>query len=148
MSKENEYPSALRCLMLAGGRMQIVPAKIDLLNPEREGQASHLYFVWTFTEGALVDLDGAIKGQASSRLFGYFTDHANLYAMGRHDVALPRACFEGMKGDFLELMRLVVAAVETDIPEGAKWSYAFCLCDCLGAAVPVGTGFGFEKKTS
>ena len=61
---------------------------------------------------------------------------------------LPRACFEGMKGDFLELMRLVVAAVETDIPEGTKWSYAFCLCDCLGAAVPVGTGFGFEKKTS
>lgn len=148
MNEENGCPSTLRCLMLSGGRMQIVPSKIDLLNPQREGKARHLYFVWTFTEGALVDLDGAIEGQASSRLFGYFTDHADLYAMGRHDVALPRARFEGMKGDFLELMCLVVAAVEPDIPEGTKWSYAFCLCDCLGAAVPVGTGFGFEKETS
>ena len=146
MIKENGTPNAFRCVMLAGGRTQIVPAKIRLLNPQREGRADHLYFAWTFGEGTVVDLDGAIKGQASSQLFGYFTDHADLYAMGRHDATLPCARFEEMKGDFLELTGLIVAAVEPDIPESVKWSYAFCLCDCLGEGVPVGMGFSFEKK--
>ena len=76
---------------------------------------------------------------------GYFTDYVDLYAMGRRDTPLLRPHFEEMKADFFELMELVVAAVEPDIPEGAKWSYAFCLCDCFGSEVPVGTGFGFQK---
>ncbi|WP_302941820.1 hypothetical protein [Senegalimassilia anaerobia] len=145
MNEKSEGGSMFRRVGLAGGRAQIVPAEINLLNPQREGEAGYLYFVWPFVEGGRIDLDAAIKGQAPSPLSGYFTDYVDLYAMGRHDTPLLRPHFEEMKADFFELMELVVAAVEPDIPEGAKWSYAFCLCDCFGSEVPVGTGFGFQK---
>lgn len=145
MNKGNGSSSMLRRVELADGRAQIVPAGIRFLNPQREGEAEYLYFAWSFTEDDQVDLDAAIKGQALSPLFGFFTDYIDLYAMGRHDTLLLRPHFEEMKDDFLDLMELVCAAVEPEVPEGTKWSYAFCLCDCFGGEVPVGTGFGFEK---
>lgn len=119
--------------------------RLIFLTRNARGEAGYLYFVWPFVEGGRIDLDAAIKGQAPSPLSGYFTDYVDLYAMGRHDTPLLRPHFEEMKADFFELMELVVAAVEPDIPEGAKWSYAFCFCDCFGSEVPVGTGFGFQK---
>ena len=147
MSEMSEGGSMFRRVELAGGRAQIVPAEINLLNPQREGEAGYLYFVWPFIEGDLVDLGAAIKGQAAFPLSGYFTDYVDLYAMGRHDTPLLRPHFEEMQADFFELMELVIAAVEPDIPKGAKWSYAFCLFDYFCAEVPVGTGFGFQKGT-
>lgn len=145
MIKANQTGGFCR-VELADGRAQIVPGGIKLLNPEREGDALNLYLVWAYKDGEQADLDAAIRGGALGTLMGFFTDHADLYAMGRHDVVLLRDHFEEMRGDFVELMRLVIDAVDPVVAKGDEWSYAFCLCDCMGAEVPVGTGYSFVKR--
>ena len=135
-----------RRVELAGGRMQIAPGGIRLLNPEREGDARHLYLVWAYKDGEQAGLDAAVGGGALGPFMGFFTDYEELYAMGRHDVVPLRDHFEEMRGDFVELMRLVIDAVDPVVAKGEEWSYAFCICDCMGIEVPVGTGYSFVKR--
>ena len=42
MNEKSEGGSMFRRVGLAGGRAQIVPAEINLLNPQREGEAGYL----------------------------------------------------------------------------------------------------------
>lgn len=64
-----------KAVKLQGGVAEFVPQKTIILNPELEGRASCLYFVWAnYGEGERVsELNDAITDESVS-LFGWFSD--------------------------------------------------------------------------
>lgn len=133
---------------LANGKMELIPEHMVILNPEAEYAAQCLYFVWAFKADEPATLDDAICEKKGAFLYGYFTNYADLYKLGRHDEALERTRFESLSIDYLDMNNRVLNALSNRINDGETWTYAFCLCDTMGSEVPVGTGYGFKKGPS
>lgn len=63
---------------LAGGRFEIVPSELVLLNGEHEGSRAHLYGVWAFDCTRPCDMAGAAEGRCVGRMMGYLSDSPDL----------------------------------------------------------------------
>lgn len=131
----------LKTVELGLGNVQLVPANVEVLNPESAARRSHLYFAW-FVDATKPDagnaLDDSIRGKGLCHPFGYCTDYPDLYTAGRADVPVSRSRRESLEKDWLELGDLMAIAASKYLPNDAPWVFAFCLCDCLGREVQVG----------
>lgn len=134
--------------ILASGKMELVPETLAYLNPESEGSTQYLYFVWPFKADAPFTLKDTVGSQAKAPLYGYFTNHLDLYKAGRHDAAVEYAHFKELECEYLDLTKRVLDKIEPLIGKGEVWTYAFCVCDSMGGEVPVGVANGFEKVMS
>ena len=136
----------LKAVSLTDGHKEIVPVNLTVLNPFREGKARYLYFAWPFELSNPCSFDDAVRGLGIAGVFGYFTDHRDLFKLGRHDASMRRSEFIAAQADYFELLDLVVNKVMPVVPANTPWSFGFCRCDCTGAKVPIGTSFSFEKR--
>lgn len=131
----------LKIARLVNGKAQVVPKNLEMLNPWKEGERECLHFAWFIdpddpeTHGTL---DDSIMGRGVCHPFGYFSDHPDLYAVGRDDVAVPRGLLDVLAKDWWRLWSLMAEAAVRELPAGSSWAYKVCLCDCTGASVPVG----------
>lgn len=140
----------LKGVSLAGGRRQIVPGNLEVLNPEEEGGRAYLYLVWMIDPEHVDDPEDfrdCVEGRGICHPFGWFTDFRDLYRLGRHDTPMLRSRFEAATADYMAMLDALMAASERNLPEGTWWTFAWMLCDCMGGEVPVGTApYAIETK--
>lgn len=132
---------------LANGKMELIPKNLVMLNPESQEHAQYLYFVWPFKADAPISFKDVLCSEPKAPLYGYFTDHIDLYKTDRHDEVLSYAHFEELKEDYLDMTKRLLEKIDSLTDDGETWSYAYCLCDCLGREVQIGTSHGFTKVT-
>ena len=135
----------LKVVALADGRKQVVPSGLVLINPDREGKAQYLYYAWGIRFDKPCTFADTARGKGVTSLYGYLTDCKDLYKLGRHDTPMLRTRFEAAKPDYFALASAMIDALASAVPVGVPCTYAFALCDSMGAPVPVGTGYWAER---
>lgn len=63
---------------LKGGRFEVVPRDIVILNAGQEGHRSHLWAVWAMDCAAPCDMTGAAEGRCAGPLMGFLSDWSDL----------------------------------------------------------------------
>lgn len=148
MNRPNETPDqsfeapGLKYARLSQDGIQAIPANLEFLNPEEEGKRSCLYLVWfldTNNPENPGSFDDSAFGRGICHPFGFFTDYPDLYITGQQERILTTSHLKELTEEWFALWRLMADAAARELPEGAGFAYAFCLCDCLGREVPVGT---------
>jgi hypothetical protein len=137
-----ESRPGLKEVVLADDRMEVVPSNLQILNPSEEGKCRFLYFIWIMPPeraGEPGMLDECAEGRGLCRPFGWFTDHEDLYLLGRHDVPMRRERYKLEKEDYLSMAQALAEAVDRELPKGTWWTYAWMRCDSFGGETPVGT---------
>ena len=140
--ENNNTNSPFKVVSLAHGKRTVIPSSVKLLNPEAEGKKQVLYFVWPLsTEDPEhpCSLQEAIDGEGFGLVFGFFTNHYDLYKLGRHDEAMFRFHFNAVKVDYLCMLDKLCKALAVQLDDGVSCGFAWCLCDASGKDVPVGT---------
>lgn len=137
--------SEFSTVKLANGTMEFIPSHLVYLNPKSEGSTQCLYLVWPFKANEPVALNEAMNYKTKTPLYGYFTDHPDLYKMGRHNITLDYAHFNELSDDYFDMTNRLLGKIESLTSTDEIWSYAFCICDSRGTKVPIGVSPSFER---
>lgn len=135
----------LKVINLSDGHKQIIPNSCTVLNPKMEGKRPYAYFVWPIPtqENLYIDFDASTEGRGFHTPFVYFTNFKDLYITGSNDTPINSKHLYEMVPEYLELNKLALDILHDD---GLKQPFmlAYCLCDCMGNEVPIGTSHGYQ----
>lgn len=130
-------------IRLSGGRIEIVPANLMLLNQELEGERRYVWGIWAFDAFAPCDLVGAAEGRCLGPLMGYLSDRDDLwrYGGGGRERFAGRADASECGIQVLDMLLLAAVALErSGAVEGEMYGLAWAMFDMTSTAdfVPMG----------
>ncbi len=135
----------LKVINLSNGYKQIIPDSCTILNPEMENKRSYAYLAWPIPlkENIYIDFHTSAEGKGLHTPFVYLTDYNDLYITGRNDTPIERKRLNDMTPDYFEMNKLALDILRKDGLD-QPFMLAYCLCDCMGNEVPIGTSHGYQ----
>lgn len=134
-------------IALSDRKKQLVPSTLTLLNPQRERKARHLYFVWLVDPENPCSLDDATKGK-SFGFYGFFSDLDNFDKIGQNNpLATTKKEWDLAVSEYKSLLNAVLDRRVDIVTPGGEWAFLWCLCDCTGGEVGIGSSPVFSQAS-
>lgn len=148
-SEMNE--TKFRSVKLSGGRFEVTPGDIVVLNPSLEGARARLWAVWVYDVENPCDLSGAANGGCLGPLMAYLSDRDDLWKLGQHKPArfIDEADAEDCKEQVEELQELALDQIEkSGAADGKTFAIGWAMFDMMSPekTVPMGTSFALAKS--
>ena len=140
-----------RAVKLSGGRFEVVPDALVLLNPDAEGKRAFVWGVWCCEADRPCDQVGACEGRAVGPVMGYLSDRDDLWKLPQHGLGAFEADGDALEcgSQVAELQRLALAELTgRGLLAGGPYVMAWAAFDMWHADRPTRAGVGvpFQRR--